>query len=311
MDKILTSPKNLHPKCESKEDAFKGNKSLLAEVNFLLLPFFALSRQDAYQKEGMEYRRKITRDGRTQEAVWKVSASSEYGYPGPFDKKVYKSVEELLEKRGYPIKNPVTFTLYELCKFMGKENIGGGDYREIKESLERMVATTIKSEGIYYLKGKECYLDDVFHLFSRVVFTGEKLPSGEVADENYLYINSWLLDNINQLYIRPLDYNFYKSLNSEIARRLYELLGVKFYGLLRKKKPFLRFKYRTLCKLIPLRKQDYISKAKQIMDPAHAELRKKGFLKETRWEEDKAKWYIYYFPGEKARQEADPKIPPK
>ncbi len=58
---------------------------LPSEVNLLLLPFFSLSKEDASKKEGLEYKKSVTRDGKTEEVVWKVTPSEEYGYPGTYD----------------------------------------------------------------------------------------------------------------------------------------------------------------------------------------------------------------------------------
>ena len=49
-----------------------------------------------------------------------------------------------------------------------------------------------------------------------------------------------------------------------------------------------------------------MSKAKQILDPAHFELKEKGFLSNCDWEEIQQKendWYIRYYPGKKAKSE--------
>lgn len=300
---MFQTAKRLIEEKEEKRNASNKKKVLPSEVNFLVLPFFSLSRGD-HEKEGLEYKKVVERDGKREEVVWKVSPSNQYGYPGIYDKKIFKAVEELLGDRGYPIDNPVTFSVYELLKLMGKDSIGGRDYRQVRESMERLVATTIKSKGTFYHKGKKQYLDEVFHLFSRVIFTGEKLPGGEEAEENHLYLNSWLLDNLNQYYIRPLDYNFYRSLKSGISKRLYELLGVKFFGLLETDRPFLRYQYKTICKLLPIKKQNYPSKAKQILEPAHQELTKENFLELATWNEKTGKTFIRYYPGRKAKSES-------
>ena len=290
-------------KQETGKLSFKGKEKLPSEVNFLLLPFFALSRQDAAEKEKMEYKKEVNRGGGKEVISWEVSASSKYGYPGPFDKKVYKAVEEIITRKGFPIENPIEFSLYEIIKLIGRDNIGGRDYRQVKWSLEKLTATTIKSEGSFYLKGKRKYLDDVFSLFSRITFTGEERENGERAEKNYLYVNSWFLENINEFYLRPLDYQFYKQLNGEIAKRLYELLGVKFFRIIQDNKPALRFSYDTLTKLIPLRKQDYPSKAKQVLSPAHKELTDKNFLAGVDWEKKRDSLLVYYYPGERSVRE--------
>jgi hypothetical protein len=304
---MFKTAKTIIEEKEKERNTSTNEKEVIpSEVNFLVLPFFCLSREGAYEKDGLEYKQVTKRNGKTEEVVWNVSPSQKYGYPGIYDKKVFKAVEELLNNRGYPIENPITFSIYNLLNLMGKNSIGGRDYREVKESMERLVATTIQSKGTFYYKGEQRYLDEVFHLFSRVVFSGEKLPNGEEAEKNYLYLNSWLLENLNKYYVRPLDYEYYKSLESELSKRLYELLGVKFYGLINNGKPYLRYKYENLCKLLPLKKQDYLSKAKQIFAPAHEELKSKNFLEKACWDDRSSNGtYLTYYPGIKARSESD------
>ncbi|MCF7889855.1 replication initiator protein A [Candidatus Bipolaricaulota bacterium] len=274
-----------------------------SEANLLLLPFFALSRQDAASKERMKYEKEVQRDEGREVITWEVSASSKYGYPGPFDKNVYKAVEEIITREDFPVKNPIEFSLYKLLKLMGRKSPGGRDYRQVRQSLEKLTATTIKSKGSFYLKGRCKYLDDVFSLFSRVTFTGEEKKDGGRAEKNYLFLNSFFLENINEFYMRPLDYQFYKGLDGEITKRLYELLGVKFFPIVKQDKPSLRFSYDTLTKLIPLRKQDYPSKAKQVLSPAHKELADKDFLSGVDWKKKRDSLLIYYYPGERSVRE--------
>jgi len=71
-----------------------------SEVNFARLPFFALSRYQLESKKKVEYKDVVNRGGRTLEVLWKVTANAEYGYPGPFDKKVHKAVEYLISQSG-------------------------------------------------------------------------------------------------------------------------------------------------------------------------------------------------------------------
>jgi hypothetical protein len=106
----------------------------------------------------------------------------------------------------------------------------------------------------------------------------------------------------------PIDYTYYKSQQSSTASRLYELLGVKFYGLSAKGNSFIRYKYSTLCHLLPLTRQRYYSKAKEKLDTAHKELVTSGFLEKYQWtlshtDRKQNDWYITYYPGGRARGE--------
>lgn len=275
-----------------------------SEVNFLVFPFFALSRKGLKTKTKTEYRETIKRGDEKLEIVWNVSANPEYGYPGPFDREVHKAIEQIISEilqRDGKITNPIRLcSFYELCKRMGSGSLGGFQYREIKRAFERVVTTSVKSKGTFYNKGEERCIDDTFHLYERVIFKNAKLPNGDMADTNYLFLGSWYLESLNAFYVKPLDYQYLKSLKGKIASRLYEILGVRFYGLQRRRQPSVWYKYHTLCQLLPITPQEYYSKAKQVLQAAHKELTKTRFLSKVEWQKkSKNEWIIYYYPGKR------------
>jgi hypothetical protein len=275
-----------------------------SEVNFLNYPFFALSRTDAQKRMKIEYHTTVKREDKRLDVYWKVSANPEYGYPRPFDRQVHKAIEYIISNLPRPIHNPVPIgSLYRISQLLGLRD-SGQVYRDIKTALQRIVATTIESKGTFSDKGRKRWREATFHLYDKVVFTGEDLPDGEVADTNYLFVDSWYLDNINARYVRPLDYTYYRSLHSPIASRLYELLGVKFYGM--GNLPSIRYRYSTLCQLLPVKQQRYASDAKRNLHTAHQELINTGFLNNVEWDgidAEKHDWYVSYYPGTRAKEE--------
>ena len=283
-------------------------KVINSEVNLLVFPFFALSTKGLKKKLETEYRDIVKRGSQKIEILWNVSANPKYGYPGFFDRNVHKVIEQIitqtLRKNG-KVKNPMILgSLYNLCKRMGINNYGGSEYKEIKRALERIKATTIKSIGTFYSKEGKQWIDDTFSLYDRIVFKGKKLPNGEIADSNYLFLGSWYLQSLNSFYIKPVDYNYLQSLKRKIASRLYEILGVKFYGLRNKRQDFICYRYSKLCQLLPITPFKQISRAKQQLDPAHKELKDTEFLFNYDWDEDSGKdWLVYYWPGQRVKKE--------
>ena len=238
---------------------------LRSEVNLLVFPFFSLAKKGLSRKTETEYRAIVERGGQRVEVLWQVSANVKYGYPGPFDKQVHKAIEELLTELTPPIVNPRPFSIYDLCKRMGI-NTSGRNYLKLKKALERIKMTGIKSVQAYYSKAKRRWIDDIFNLYERIIFKGEMLADGKIAETNFLFLSSWYLENLNALYLKPLDYKYYRSL-SIVAQRLYELLGVKFYHILKKDYECLRYHYSTLCQLLPLERQRYPSLVMRQLGP--------------------------------------------
>lgn len=276
--------------------------SIKSEVNFLVFPFFSLTRKELRKKIETEYRDVVERNGKKMEIFWQVTANAKYGFPGPLDKKVHRAIEQLINERGWPVTNPITFSIYQLAKMIGIKNPKSGRvYQLIKQALERIVFTGVKSGGTFYHKGKKHWLEKAFHLYDQVIFKGEALPDGSIAETNYLYLSEPYLESLNAFYIKPLDYRYYWSLKREISRRLYEVLGVKFYGL--KDSAYVRFDYFTLCQLLPIAPKKQRFRAKEQLKRHHEELVKTGFLRQVRWGEAEEKWIIYYYPGQRALEE--------
>ncbi len=278
------------------------------EANFLRLPLFSLSWRGLKNKTKTEYRHIEERDGKKIELLWQVTANAEYGYPTPFDHKVARAIDALInesiQKNGYPLENPIPFSIYKLARLTDHGSDSASLYARIRESIERIIATTIKSEGSFFLKDEKRWLGKVFHIYESAIFMGREMPDGSVADSNYLWLGREYLRNINAQYTRPLDYKYLTGLKSELASRLYELLSGKFYGL-PKKEDYLRISYSNLCQTLPLTEQRYYSKAREKLDPAHEELIKTGYLARVIYQRYKRRksFNIKYYLGERARRE--------
>jgi hypothetical protein len=276
-----------------------------SEVNFLVLPFFALSGREAHGKTETQYSAIVSRGDQRVEISWSVSANTKYGYPGPFDRKVHKAIEQIISELKPPLENPIPLgSLRSLSRRTGLVSHGGWQEEKIRTALKRITATTVESSGAFYSKGRKRWIEEVFHLYEQVVFTGEELPGGQTADKNYLFLSRWYLENVNTRYVKPLDYAYYRSLSNHLASRLYELLGVKFFGM--RGLPFIRYKYSTLCQLLPVTRQQYVSDAKRILHPTHQELIRTGFFAKVEWDDIPSEhhdWYLSFWPGPRARDE--------
>lgn len=276
------------------------------EINFLQYPYFAVHTKGLRKKHRLEFRQVFEDNGRKLEACWTVIAHPDYGYPGPFDRRVNMAVEYIASQMPLPIANPIRLgSWYEFCRLMGVEP-DQWHYNEIKKAIQRMIMTGIEAKHTFYHKGKQKWIEEMFHLYDHYTQKGDVLDDGSIADANYLYLNSWYIDNLNARYAKLLDYNYYKSLEP-IASRLYEILGLKFYRVL--KDPhvnFIQYRYSTLCQLLPVKRHTYKSDAFRQFASAHNELLQTKFLNKVKWDSIphlKDDWYITYYPGEKCHDE--------
>lgn len=275
-----------------------------SEVNFLIYPFFCLDKRGHTDRLTIEYHRTLDRGEGREEISWRVLGHQAYGLPGPFDWELHKAIEEIINERGFPVANPVPFGMRDVCRRMGISYAGSKTTTGIQAAFLRMISAMVESKRTFYSKPKKHWIDDNFHLYDRVIYRGDELPDGGgLADTNYLYLGSWYLENLNALYVTRLDTRYRRSFSSGLARRLYEILGVKFYGLRAGQAPFLRYRYSTLCALLPVKRYHYHSDAHRQLDAAHQELIARGFLERVEWSSTSgtsSEWYLHYFPGPRA-----------
>ncbi|MBD3342320.1 MAG: hypothetical protein GF353_24685, partial [Candidatus Lokiarchaeota archaeon] len=275
-------------------------KILRTEFNFLKYPFFDLSKSS--KREKIEIKEHIHSSEGRAELVWKVTMNVDFGFPTAFDKKLHRAVEQILDKMPKPIQNPIKLgSLRSLCSLM-KINPSGVNTNEVKNSLQRIVATTIQSKGTFYLKKSKKSINDTFHLYDRVLFSGEEFEDGRKADGVYLMLSTWYLQNINANYVVPLDWDFYQRLSGNITTRMYEFIGLSIYVALENNQNFVQSRYSKICDYFPLTRQKERWKAQKQLGPAHKELIKDKYFADVEWLDCSGKndWLIKYYIGERA-----------
>ena len=70
-----------------------------------------------------------------------------------------------------------------------------------------------------------------------------------------------------------------------------------------KKEDFIRFKYSTLCQLLPVTPYRYISSAKRQLNLGNDELKNSGFIAKYSWSEKGNKHWLIYYGQERAKKE--------
>jgi hypothetical protein len=223
-----------------------------------------------------------TEDGRRMEAKATIFPAAELGLPTTADQDKYFAFQKIIErirKISGIITNPVRFSSAAMIEILGKTD-GGKNYREIWEWLRRMTLTGIESEGVIYFAGRKKYARDLFHVFQRSVAVGEVMENGKVAEENYVWLSEWQLENLNNRHTLPIDYDLYRTLQLHIAKALVPLLQIWFYA--SRKDQRVEKKYTDLCSLLGLQRFKSPSRIKQQIAPSLEELTDKRFL--AAWE---------------------------
>lgn len=271
--------KHTRPAGESGSGVTRQREFVKVEKNLSTLGFFTPSKSRGkveVSEKTVRFKREI--NGKTIDAEATILPSAKYGLPSTADQDKYlafqKIVNDLRLQQGQ-VSNPIGFTSTQLLNVLGIKN-AGNNYQDVFEWLQRMTLTGISSKGVVYFSRRRAWATDTFHVFDRVAAFGMQMPDGSVADRNYVWLSEWQLENINNNYVLPIDFETYRKLKNHIAKALVPLLQVWLYAS-RSERRFEK-RYEDLCTILDIRRQKHLSLIKKQLEPSLAELQFHGYL---------------------------------
>lgn len=302
------SDKALSPgiKVSQTELEFQIPRTLRTEFNFLKFPFFDLAKNS--QRSEIKIEEWVdTKDGKMH-IFWQVTRDIKSQFPGEFEKRLHRAIEQILNAHPKPITNPLRLgSLRYIARLMGIHADSGKNYRDIQKAFKNIVKTSIEANGTFQVKEDKSkrYISDTFHLYERVIFKGEQLPDGSFADSVYLMLGSWYLNNINNNYVVPLDWRFYNRLSGSITTRMYEYMSIYFFTALERGYSYYDARYSQLCNYFPIKPQYPRWKARKQLKKAHESLVDAAYFADVEWMDahDAKDWLLRYWIGPKAREE--------
>ena len=298
----------------SKEaKALDAKRFIAGEVNMSRLPFFASSTKGLKKKTGIAYRHLAEIEGRQVEVLWEVTANAKYGYPGPLAEAVHTAIMQMVTERGFPVQNPISFTIYDICKRLGFKP-SGRTRRKIRNAILSTRSALIEINQSFATKdGRRPSFTDTQNLYPRVIFFGDQDPeTGEPVEYSAVWLADFYVDSLNRRYFRPLDFEYFKHIRkaSYASTKLYRYLGYRFSGCFRHNNEYSKVDYDELAIIVDVKRQPNKSLAKQKLDKAHRALLETDFLaREPVWQIEHQtkgkppKFYILYYPGKRAREE--------
>jgi len=275
-------------------DAASAKCLLRSEVNLLIFPCFVLQGKHSGHYRTIEFSTKTERDGKLCEIKWVATPNVQYGIPTDFDRRVLRALEFFWSQLPRPLSMPLPTPRPRHMARLMRLTYSGRFTQRLLDSYERLAGLTLLSEAAVYLKSKKKWLTDVFHIFDRVTLAGKKTLDGIIAETTLIYPSEVYLDNLNAMYVCPLDYDFLMSLNP-LQSRITELLTVKFYG----RRNGVSYRYSTFCGLLPIQPQKHFSKAVEKLKPHLDNLSRQEVL-QYEWTldpEERNNWLIHFKPG--------------
>lgn len=247
---------------------------ILVEANLEVPPTFQLRRTDPNRRIAEFSNTLVNEEGERVQQHWRISVPEPYELPGPFDQDVWVAVQTLVGMRGgMPPDGRLYFSLYELLGVMRKVR-KGDNYKELRASLLRLSATHFQADNAFYLKDKNKLATRTFTLWDVSLDTEVDNETGEATERHFLEFNNVVRQSFQAEYLKTLDSDFYFSLRSPLAKRLYRLIDRKRQGRPRWGTSLDRLK--DMAPLAPSYKTP--SKIRDVLETAHGELQRRGFL---------------------------------
>ena len=247
---------------------------ILVEANLEVPPTFQLRRTDPNRRVAEFFNTLVNEEGERVQQRWRISVPEPYELPGPFDQDVWVAVQALVGMRGgMPPDGRLYFSLYELLGVMRKVR-KGDNYRELRSSLLRLSATHFQADNAFFLKDKNRHATRTFTLWDVSLDTETDNETGGVTERHFLEFHSVVRQSFQSEYLKTLDSDFYFSLRSPLAKRLYRLIDRKREGKARWATSLDKLK--NMAPLAPSYKTP--SKIRDVLETAHSELSRRGFL---------------------------------
>jgi hypothetical protein len=245
-------------------------------------------------------------DGHTA-LYWQVAPNPAFGIPRQLAYKLDTLViNKKLDELGRPLPRLIRLdSLRQMGKQLGLST--GQVVIDLRKAAHQNAGAYIIAKLHYTATdGTERTLEAGFTRYS-VIFTGERLPDGRIADAVYLLLNDLYWDLLNSAPTRPLDYEYLQAL-PPAAQRCYEIISYKLFAALKYGHPEAKMLYSEYCTFSAQKRYTDASRVKKQMYKVHKPHLTSGYLASVRYEattdtEGHPDWLMAYVPGPKARAE--------
>ena len=206
---------------------------------------------------GREVTRKLT-----------ISPSLRYGLPTPADDEIILGLIQLTSQQRFTSRT-VPFSRYQLIRLLGWPD-DSKSYARVKESLFRWLGVTLHYEKAWWSAADQCWVDRGFHVLDDVQLLDRRSGS---SVSTFVW-NEAVFQSFAAGYLKRLDFDFYRSLEGDLARRLYRFLDKRFYH-----RDQLEFRLTTLAfEHLGVARSYHNGGLKRLVRRPIAELEKRGFI---------------------------------
>lgn len=239
---------------------------------------------------------------------WEVSYSDRYGQARQLAYRLDTIIiNRRIDEAGRPLQKILCLgSLNEVCRGLGIDT-GGKTMSQVKKAFLQDASAFIKAKLTYRRKdGAEKYIEFADTRYG-IVFTGERLPGGRKADAVYLILHDPYREILNNAPIRPLNYDYLKSL-SPAPQRFYEIVSYRIFAAIKYKLAQAKILYSEYCTFSAQQRYYDYDHFKKQMYKVHRPHFQSGYIEKVAYEkttdtEGKPDWLMLYTPGPQARAE--------
>lgn len=246
---------------------------------------------------------KVAKPNGELKTQWKVSYNSEYGQPSPLAYKLDTLIiNRKIEEEGKPL--PKLIRLGSLTEIAQQTGTGEKNTNAVKRALLQNAFAAIRAKFSYKTKGGNEAFAEIADTRYGIIFTGEKLPSGEKADAVYIVLHDIYREILNNAIDRPLDFDYMKELTPG-AQRFYELLSYQMYAAL-KNRTSAKMLYSEFCMYAPQTRYTDWDHVKKQMYKLHRPHLAAQYIEKIQFERiigegGESDWMMIYIPGARAK----------
>jgi hypothetical protein len=249
------------------------------EKNLLQIGFFGAHERRGQGTSSRRIEQWVNREGKKIKVSAEFRSSDALGLPSTSDRDKDMAFMKLAMEtklRTGVLSNPIRFSGYSLLNVLGQCD-SGENYEALNNWGMRMADTTITSEQIIYSSSRKRYMNKTFHVFRSFTRLGaSNLDNTNKTDLFEVELEDWLLENLNESYVVPEDFNMYRKLVRPTAKGIFVYLYLWFFASQGKE---VEKDYAELCALLNVRRYDHVSKIRETMGLSLTDLVSIGYLK--------------------------------
>jgi len=253
------------------------------EMNLAEFPLCALSRRPRPDQKTLRFEDRLFDKGRREWITRQltVTGSDAFGLPTALDDEVLLGLIQLTRQREFADRK-VPFTRHELLRLLDWRD-DSKNYRRLECSLNRWTGVTLYYQKAWWNKTRQCWVDEKFHVLDNVWLCHRGEPPPDTGlDESGALISAFVWNEVifrsfHAGNLKSIDFEFFKSLGSAVAKRLYRFLDKRFWNRSR-----CEFQLQELaCQHLGFSGNYEASNLKRKMLPGIRELETRGYLAEV------------------------------